>query len=450
MAVALLSTDTEDKGGANFGTAQDSAFSLIDITASTATEQERYVKEQYEKHWRKTLRTCSQSESIYACRDKLAKAKSLPEWQSTLFRDVQHDRGSPLGDKRSCSTEKTAPHLFTCLIEKSSSTTWHKLYDELEGRPEQGSCQRSMGIWSMIWEFMVGPIDERRAYGNANWVSTVTIRDPLRRFLSAYIDKCERYPFGGHCEPKAKFIQNCTWLMMSRKARFRAFVKDFATGKWNVHFWPQALYCDGLWRSIKQFDYTLVLNDTYHSQLAAMGRTLSLNGQPLTEIVNSVLNKKHNHHNDYNHRSRGTVGDYDQVLEYFDKESIATVLSYYAVDYVTLALPVPAWVAQVKDGHADEETRESICFPHGCPGVDLPAPGMDALGQRDWSVWTCQLLSDALGMDNRTGFWGAATSEAVDYFVYAAKCETWPVCAGKESGRLLREIGFRQPPGCFL
>ena len=105
----------------------------------------------------------------------------------------------------------------------------------------------------------------------------VVLRDPLERYLSAFLDKCvnRKNAWQKHCEPWDVFRPDSGNDMMKEikgddRVMFEAFVHASPL-KWNMHFLPQALLCDGLYRTIHEYDYIARMGPSFYSDLQKMG-----------------------------------------------------------------------------------------------------------------------------------------------------------------------------------
>eukprot|EP00037_Helgoeca_nana_P027351 m.312768 g.312768 ORF g.312768 m.312768 type:complete len:560 (+) comp27470_c0_seq1:125-1804(+) len=362
---------------------------------------------------------------------------STPLWARTMLRDAWSDgRGSSAAAKHHyIAAMWTAPHLLLCTIPKSASTTWNAVLQSSRSGTRLAGTR--VGVQHT----------ESTVKSNRDWLSAVVLRDPLARFLSAYIDKCE--PAGPsaaqqHCEPTEAFTQNCSWLRLSKQARFREFVARFPSRKWNVHFIPQTLFCEGLWRSKDQLDVVMEMNATLADQVAALAHQLdctalhdaqSTTGPKPTAPAESARRDCTDvlvHH--FRKRAprpqvagggekRGTTSGggtaHLAALEYFDTDTLADVLTLVGVDYATLNLTIPAWTTQVVAAEHLNATPSTItCRDTPCPAsATLPLPATPS----------CQNLSDWYGIDGRLGFWGSTPASARGTWMkMKPRCRTRP------------------------
>ena len=96
---------------------------------------------------------------------------------------------------------------------------------------------------------------------------------PSRR----YLDKCSR-PFVArserHCQLLSLYLNGTDGEALaslpSAHMQFGAYVDTFPLS-WNLHFFPQSLYCDDLGRSARLYSFRGTLNDTIATQVRALG-----------------------------------------------------------------------------------------------------------------------------------------------------------------------------------
>jgi hypothetical protein len=201
----------------------------------------------------------------------------------------------------------------------------------------------------------------------------VFLRDPLERMLSGYIDKCVRPKSKvdyRHCLPSSAFNNNLTdpkHLRLGMQDRpdylFAGFIDAFPL-KWDVHFFPQSLYCGGLFRHIGGYDYVGIMGEGFYKELARMASTFD--SEMLTDAIQTAfsLPKKGEWESKlvasqdvkFSNRTfsllpktrqaewRHATNAPEFVQLFFTASSVRRALEYYAVDYVMLGLEVPGWV----------------------------------------------------------------------------------------------------------
>lgn len=152
--------------------------------------------------------------------------ESSPWWFHSMLRDSvkivsarHHHLSAPT---------KQGPGLQFCSIGKIGTKQWRRLICRLQHKPSSNGrnvCRPDTPI----------PQDAPKA---------VFLRDPLERFLSAYMDKCDSWHIvEKHCEPLAVFLEqeNNTMtkgLDRNKKIMFETYVNTIPL-QWNTHFLPQ-------------------------------------------------------------------------------------------------------------------------------------------------------------------------------------------------------------------
>lgn len=296
---------------------------------------------------------------------------SFPWWFITMLRDA------PVRASWHNLTIMDPP-MDICTIEKVATTQWRNV---------QCVLNDNMNITSRVKPCKLNQtrLDLRQKNAlkqDGRKVSrTVILRDPLERMLSGYLDKCVKLisrKYEGHCEPNSIF--NGTDLTVrirdDPKQLFAAYIDSFPL-KWNVHFFPQSLYCDGLYRHVKSYDFVGYMDAEFHDELRRLAMTI--NDDKLTDTLVKVFHLPV----DGDEKSTSLSGGggaaskdvdfskgtfkppkgYDRarhptnapafIKDYFTAESVRRALEYFAVDYVMLGLEVPGWVHDmlVKDAN---------------------------------------------------------------------------------------------------
>ena len=281
----------------------------------------------------------------------------LPWWFQTLLRDIPIN--GAYGFWHHFSTSSTNPPIKFCAIGKNGSTEWRKVFKALNA-PEFGGMEKSK-------------FNTKKELSDDIEVTpqTVFLRDPLERLLSAYLDKCVKEGVRrtqGHCEPNPIFASD--W--MERKANqpvddksaislpimheasqneekelFAAYVDLFPL-KWNVHFVPQAIFCD-LYRNIGDYD-TYYMGKSFMSEL---DRIANKYGGLLPDTLNDIFD--YQLQLDKEIESEGNVGADNKhgtrapakVAKYYSPRAVRRALEYLSIDYVALNLEVPDWAREM-------------------------------------------------------------------------------------------------------
>ena len=141
------------------------------------------------------------------------------------------------------------PPMDFCTIEKIATTQWRNvqcfLNEGIEPKTRPRPCQLNKTS-----------LDSRRS---ENVSRVVMLRDPLERLLSGYLNKCAhdgRRRVEGHCEPNTVFNDTDLTLQIRQDPRqlFAAYVDGFPL-TWNIHFFPQSMYCDVLFRHADNYEF---------------------------------------------------------------------------------------------------------------------------------------------------------------------------------------------------
>ncbi|KAL3801054.1 hypothetical protein HJC23_002347 [Cyclotella cryptica] len=313
-------------------------------------------KNEHNQQITEQLDNSSQIESILSHPN--SKLTPLPWWFQTLLRDIPIN--GAYGFWHHFSTSSTTPPIKFCAIGKNGSTEWRKVFKALNA-PEFGGLQKS--------KFNT---HKKLSEDTQNIPQTVFLRDPLERLLSAYLDKCVKDSVRrsqGHCEPNAIFASD--WMKSAGKKTtddksvislpmlfdaaqdadkemFAAYVDLFPL-KWNVHFVPQAIFCD-LYRNINNYDVYFMGK----SFMPELDRMSSRYGGLLPETLNDIFQYK-SHIGNVTNGSEGNVGANNshgtkaptKVAKYYSPRALRRALEYLSIDYVTLKLEVPEWAREM-------------------------------------------------------------------------------------------------------
>ncbi len=276
-------------------------------------------------------------------------------WFRTMVRDAYNfekaKRGSGLPIRYFHVATASNPNVSMCMIEKIGTKQWKQVFSRVNGKKGFGSFHA----------------EKKHSFhlpaSNAGYPSIVFFRDPLQRFLSAYLDKCigkitrEREK---HCEPNPLFNpKNQSEADMDltmglsfedhQKEMFAAYV-DVMPLTWNLHFFPQSLYCDGIYRFLDDYDFVGYMDAKYYERLDEMGKRY---GGKFEEEVNKVfeLEKQLNTTNVEQRTSDGGVGKetraVDKVQLYYTPRTLRRVLEYVSMDYMLLGMDIPEWAEQM-------------------------------------------------------------------------------------------------------
>jgi len=285
-------------------------------TSNPRAYAEQVLERLYAHSWKILYDQCTTDEFVKDCMLRLYEKELLnntvPWWMQSLLRFPVHERMLQF------------PTFDFCRIEKVSSTEWRQIHCMANNSTFPKCPQR---------EVRKQPADVE---------SVVFIRDPLERFLSAFIDKCITHhrKGEGHCEPNSVFMTDqepglkdrdnvVEPLLQSPKRFFEAYV-DVTPLEWNIHVKPQALYCGGLHRRHMNFVGHL---ETLVEDAATVGERYGV-----TQAIDGVIGKPKPG------RSRKTAS---HLKEYYTPRTLRRVLAYVSLDYVILNLTLPNWAIEV-------------------------------------------------------------------------------------------------------
>jgi len=263
---------------------------------------------------------------------------SFPWWFVTMLRDIKAQPGIH-GLWHNLTI--LDPPMDFCTIEKIATTQWRSVQCFLnEGKePKQIVRPCQLNQTSL-------------ASRNHDDVSRVVmLRDPLERLLSGYLDKCAhglRRKMEGHCESMSIFNETDMTMQIREnpKQLFAAYVDGFPL-KWNIHFFPQSMYCDLLFRHADDYDFVGRMDQGFYGQLQNMASKFG-EGNKLSEAFDKVFDVSFQLSVG---RGNGNVGTETQALKhvknYFTAASVRRALEYFAVDYIRLGLKIPGWVDDI-------------------------------------------------------------------------------------------------------
>ena len=117
--------------------------------------------------------------------------------------------------------------------------------------------------------------------------------------------------------------------------------------RWNVHFFPQSMYCNGLYRHLHTYDFVGHMGPRFYHDVHAMGEYYK-HSSLLAETLESVfdLDNKIRHPPEHVGVEESASS---HILEYYTPHSLRRVLQYMSADYVLLGLSIPNWAQEMLD-----------------------------------------------------------------------------------------------------
>jgi hypothetical protein len=329
---------------------------------------EAVVHDAYDRLYRplRSVPACNPVVNSQACRAAMYAFSntSSPWWLRNALRDAVQRRPWAGLDGSWHVGLTCAPKVAGCLIEKVGSQSWKKHLSIMKNYSE--AYHQKCHAQFRADNAKAAPVREVRAqnddyiaaaHDSDEWLTFTWTRDPLERFLSAYINKCEHDVKEKHCEPgreNGDLFTNGTksksFAAMPAPMKLQLYIDVFPL-RWNVHFFPQALYCDQLGLSHRRYSFVGNMNDSYPQQLAQLGAMVAARSEPgssawaaaalrtFGSLTTTTKRKQH--------ANAHSTGASSKLLAYFNRHSVERLLAYYSIDYVELGLPLPAWLDQV-------------------------------------------------------------------------------------------------------
>mmetsp|Transcript_41946 Transcript_41946/g.48978 ORF Transcript_41946/g.48978 Transcript_41946/m.48978 type:complete len:403 (+) Transcript_41946:206-1414(+) len=286
-------------------------------------------------------------------------SQPYPWWFQTMLRDANMPGVGLHGEWHFQRLKH--PRVDVCTIEKVGSSPWRGVVHTLN-KEEAGNGTTLRDEEKQEEPFRIA-----------------IFRDPLARFLSAYLDKCIETQ-SQHCKPEAIFrfanpkqglppLDNSQQerllhtIRQNPKQHFEAYV-DAMPLMWDVHFFPQSMYCDGIYRFWKGYDYVGNMSEraTFHKSLDELvtkmgGRfeTLVRERFNLPATINSEAETttpatliRHSNGSviadgNLNVGGNHATGASSLVQQYYTPQSVRRVLQYLSIDYTLLDLDIPDW-----------------------------------------------------------------------------------------------------------
>lgn len=268
-------------------------------------------------------------------------AKKWPWWFQNMLRDGPKPETGLHGGWHQLQYE--APSLRQCVLEKVGTKHWQIMYEEHHGCPKPNGTETLASTCYNKHPRL--PESERFVF----------LRDPLARFLSGFLDKCgPKRSDSAHCEPRSVMVQEDTKLVKDYQQDLRNLFEiyvDIVPLKWNLHFFPQALYCGGLYNQIEDYDFVGIMGESFKSDVDHL---VSQYPQ-LQDAAKRAFPKLVSTLNSDAPKEKGTPSLSDGVEtkaaslaeSIYTPHSLRRVLEYSSIDYTMLNLPIPGWAEQM-------------------------------------------------------------------------------------------------------
>ena len=330
----------------------------IDAKTSSRTESvaERIIRQSFDATYAQlTAINCPKRLRAGACYQTLLRRTRpatgeppLPWWFRTVLQ-----QSTIIASQWWMLLKSNDPPLRQCQLPKVGSKQWSVFMHMMNGdpNPNHPDSKNTTNSWNERGKNDAGP-------------KFVVLRDPLERYLSAFLDKCanSKSVWQKHCEPWDVFRPDSGNVMMKElkdddRVLFEAFV-NASPLKWNMHFLPQALLCDGLYRTIHEYDYVARMGPSFHSDLQKMGLMFGTKADDaMQEIFDYKTKLKEEKEDDSNKGDvrysnkvllrLGSVQASEKVEKFYTPALVRKVLEYTAIDYVLLNMTVPGWAEEM-------------------------------------------------------------------------------------------------------
>jgi hypothetical protein len=306
-------------------------------------------------------------------------AKDWPWWFQTMLRDAHPSSNVHV---KWHWLDIHNPSLKFCAIEKIGTKQFRRLQCWLNYHIN-GTTNLNGNIckWNGTQQ-QPPPIPPKRV---------VFLRDPLERYLSAFLDKCLDHHnriYESHCAPQQVFASETNERLVYDISDddpikfFEAYV-DTMPLRWNVHFFPQGIYCDGLSRTLGDFDFVGHMDGPrFYEDLHRLGQQYGGGGgggddeqqqqhneleaaletifdvsqrrrqQRLSDTFTTTTTADDHHHPPNNNNNNKTytyteTSAATQVYKFYNAKTVRRVLEYLAIDYMTLGLRIPDWAEEL-------------------------------------------------------------------------------------------------------
>ena len=327
------------------------------------------VNRAYDTVYRPLRAQCSKqmlaAECLRAMQSKAAVGR-YPWWVQTMLRDGLDPRSGLRGGWHTLAARSSTA---ICTTEKTGTSNWRHYMCLLHGgkdgagggcAPGCGGCNPSIVTQAQAF------VNNRRLQGDqlirglhdqSNWLTFVFLRDPIERFVSGYLDKCSdpRHARGEkHCEPLLLFLNGTDSEALStlplQHMQLGAYI-DTCPLKWNLHFFPQSLYCDDLGRSLRRYTFRGTMNDSISQQVGALSKIIDARASAAGAAPSDAASRaaamafKAPSVNQLNKHATNAVSKISRIV--VTAGAARRLLEYFAIDYVELALDLPGWLAEL-------------------------------------------------------------------------------------------------------
>jgi hypothetical protein len=289
-----------------------------------------------------SFRLCMTTAYTMLKNESLPYSTKWPWWFQNMLRDGSKLTSGIHGPWHKLQYEE--PKLRQCVIEKVGTKQWQKLYSKVQNCPLANATHIHLFTKCYTKHPQI-PNSERFVF----------LRDPLDRFLSGFLNKCgEKSRDSQHCEPLSIMIDDKTQLVNDYRndmqKLFEIYV-DVIGLKWNLHFYPQSLYCDGLYNHFEDYNFVGSMEDGFEGHLHRFVDQYPQLKEKVQENFPRMLSTMNGDSSESNTNTSRTIGvetkAASKVESIYTPHSLRRVLEYTSIDYTMLNIPIPEWAERM-------------------------------------------------------------------------------------------------------
>lgn len=273
-------------------------------------------------------------------------SKAWPSDKNLLMRVLLPILTSELLDKFIVVPEH---HLLFCYIDKNACTAFNELFMRVRGQTVHGG-----DVWyknTLDKHGLTAHLPE--LLRNTTWHKAVFYREPLERFVSAYISKCvphhDKDP-ESHC--KQAFGRATVSFQDAVATIARKDKEEGVRHATNRHFMHQHRFCGGLLDTLQYYDTVEQLDAaTSHHKVAKMLRAVGIGDVPALDTLFPPSNRSVK--KSFARRSAHITNAAHTTYVQDDPRAAGVLTRHYAADYFLFGMPTPTWAIKA---YEDQKT----------------------------------------------------------------------------------------------
>ncbi|KAL1510193.1 hypothetical protein AB1Y20_006523 [Prymnesium parvum] len=331
---------------------------------SSLASWEAFVRRAYDRIYRPFRSRCHADAPALECLEAMYAATEeadAPWWLRTMLRDARHAHAAILHGAWHSLASRRPTGSAVCTIEKVGTTNFRRFMALLQADGARGARGCSARPFASIHSVLapeegVAYTGRRRGHdemigalhGREGWSTFVFLREPLERFASGFEDKCRRNPAERHCSPLEIFGNGSRSRALrshtSLRGQLAAYADTFPLS-WNLHFFPQALFCDDLGRNLHRYSFVGRMNETFLQQMRHVAAHIDHCASSQAGASDAAMRayrcvfpvKQDGH---ATHAKR-------HVSRMISAFSARRLLEIFSIDYVELELPLPSFLEEL-------------------------------------------------------------------------------------------------------